>query len=113
MADVEVEIEIRVRDPKRVIQPERNLDQAPAQRLEQVQALLELRAPRGVRIVTGRVRAPEDRQPRNMPELRRRLEVQKRRIESGQLLHAHLAWWARSVHRLCERADAGDVAAHD
>ena len=58
VADVEVQVEVRVLDPVRVVEPERDLDQPPAERRQQVDALadeaadvghLELAAGRGRR----------------------------------------------------------------
>ena len=51
MTDVEVDVEVGVRDPVRMVQAQRDLRQPPAQRLEKVQPLLELPAPRLVRLV--------------------------------------------------------------
>jgi hypothetical protein len=87
VADVEVQIEVRVLDPVRMVEPERHLDEAPAQRLEQMQAPLDLPAPRRVGVVAGGVGAGVDRQPADVSELGARLEVQERRIQSRQLLH--------------------------
>ena len=87
VAHVEVQIEVGVLDPVGMVEPERDLDQAPAQRLEEVQALLELRAPRRVGVIAGRVRPRVDRQPRDVSELRTRLEMQERRVQSRELLH--------------------------
>ena len=53
VADVEVEVEVRVLDPERVVETERHLAQAPTQRLEEVQAALELVTPGDERVVVG------------------------------------------------------------
>ena len=63
LADVEVEVEVRVVDPVRQVEPERDLHEPPAQRRQQVQPILEqlpdlvlaeLAARRGRRVVDPR-----------------------------------------------------------
>ncbi len=44
LADVVVEVDVRLLDPERVVEAERDLDEAPAERREQVQALAQHRA---------------------------------------------------------------------
>ena len=44
LADVVVEVDVRLLDPERVVEAERDLDQAPAERRQQVQALAQHRA---------------------------------------------------------------------
>lgn len=91
MAHVEVEVEVRIPNPEWMVEAERYLTYAAAQRLKQVQPLLELALPGGVRVIV-RPRGPlEHRQPRHMPVLRGGLEVQERGVEPGQLLHVSVS----------------------
>ena len=53
VADVEVEVEVRVVDPERVVEVERHVAQPPAQRLEEVEPALDLASPRRERLVVG------------------------------------------------------------
>ena len=85
VADVEVEIEVRIVDPVRVVEAERHLDHAPAHRLE--------RPTKRVPVVDGLVRVEVgtrpgvDAEPVDVSERRRRLHVQEAAVESCQLLH--------------------------
>ncbi len=101
LADVEVEVEVRVVDPVRVVEAERHLGQTPAHRRQQRQPLgehlldvgeLELAARGGARI--------EDRDPADVPALARVLEREELGVEAGQLAHPQqslmlMAWPAR------------------
>ena len=87
VAHVEVEIEVRVVDPERVVEVHRHVAQAPAQRLEGVQPRLDLVPPGGEGVVVRVVWFLEDRQARHMAELRRGLHVEERGVETGELLH--------------------------
>ena len=87
VAHVEVEVEARVVHPVRVVEPEGDVAEPPAQRLEEVQPTLDLVPPGRERLVVRVVGPLVDRQARDVPELRRRLHVEERGVETGQLLH--------------------------
>jgi hypothetical protein len=85
---MEVQVEVRVLDPVRVVDPERHLHEPPAERRQQVQALrdeaadvvdLERPAGHGRRVVDG--------QPSDMPVRPGRFHRQELRVEAGQLPH--------------------------
>ena len=87
VADVEVEVEVGVLDPERVVQVEGHLDQPAPQRLEEVEAFGDHRLPRRKRLV-GIVGGPfVDRQAGDMAELRRRLHVEEGGVEPAELFH--------------------------
>ena len=82
VADVEVEVEVGVLDPVRVVEPERHLPQPPAQRLEEVEAAFDLAPPGGERLVVGVVLGlGVDGEARDVAELRSRLQVEERGVE--------------------------------
>jgi hypothetical protein len=86
--DVEVEIEVRVLDPVRVIEPERDLDEAAAVRRQQVhplgdQALDVVQRGRG----PGGAGGIEEGEPADVSVGRPRLHVEEARVEPGELLH--------------------------
>ena len=84
--DVEVEVEVGVGDPVRVVEPERHLHQPASQRLELVDAVGELPAPGRVGLEVG-VRSLEDQQLADVQELVVVLQVQERRVQTRELLH--------------------------
>ena len=88
LAHVEVEIEVGIVEPVGVIEPEGNLDEPPAQRRQQGQALLH----QGGDVLEGELPARlggrvQDRQPRHVTGLVRALQGEELRVEAGQLTH--------------------------
>jgi hypothetical protein len=88
LPDVEVEVEVGIVEPVRIVEAERDLHQPPAQGRQQRQALLH----QGADVLEGelaarRGRGVEDGQPGDMARLVRALERQKLRVEAGQLTH--------------------------
>ena len=101
LADVEVEVEGRVLDPVRQVDPERHLDQPPAERRQHVQPLghhaadvadLERAARRGRRVVDG--------EAADVPVRARGLHPQELRVEARQLAHTSVLP-DRSTVRTC------------
>ena len=88
-ADVEVEVEVGVGHPVRMVESERHLDETAAQRLELADQRGVLGVNRRVRVVV-RAGPFEDHQARDMPERRRRLHVEERGVQAGELLHGRL-----------------------
>ena len=89
LADVELEVEVRVLDPVRQVQAQRHRHEPPAQRREQVQARFQQRldlgpaehaARRGARVV--------DAQEGDVSVDPRRFDVEELRVEAAQLPHA-------------------------
>src|SRR3712207_8894307 len=77
------------------------LGQPPAQRLEQVQSLLQLAPPRVVGPVVGGVRARVDRQARDVAELRgRRSEEHTSELQSRQYLVCRLLLEKKKQERI-------------
>jgi hypothetical protein len=92
LAHVEVQVEVEVVDPVGIVEAERHLLQAPAQRRQQRQALGDQRLDVGEREVPGRRRRRvEDRDARDVPALARRLEREELRVEARQLAHRSTA----------------------
>ena len=85
-ADVEVEIEVRVVHPVRVVETQRHLDQSSAQRFEFTDEGGVLRVDGAVRIelLAGPL---EDHQPGDVTEGRRRLQVEEGGVHAAELLH--------------------------
>ena len=87
VADVEVEVEVGVEHPVRVVEVEGHLDDAPAHRLE----LADERAPalvdRVERVEVG-ARPLVDGEPADVAERRGRLHVEEAAVEPRELLHA-------------------------
>ena len=87
VVEMEVEVEVRVFDPDRVVHSERHFDEPPAERRREVQ-------PRRVH-VAHLVERPlhrcrrgiEDHEPRDVHVRRRCLEVEEAGVEAGQSLH--------------------------
>ena len=84
---VEVEVEVGVLDPERMVEGERHGPQAAPQWLEQVEATLDLPPPGRVRVVVRVVGPLVHRHTRHVAELRAGLHVEEGRIEPTQLLH--------------------------
>jgi hypothetical protein len=86
LADVEVEVEVLVVNPVRVVEPERDLDEAPAERRQQRQPLgdqrLDVRAGEGAVRPGRRV---EEREAPDVARLPRGLEREELRVETGEL----------------------------
>jgi len=88
---VEVEVEVRVVDPVRVIQAERHLGEAPAEWGQQRQPLDDqLLDVVEVDLVARRGGWIEHRDPRDMAGLPRRLHGQELRVKTRELSHRHL-----------------------
>ena len=88
-ADVEVQVEVRVGHPVRVVEPERHLDQAAAHWLDFADQRGELGVHRRERVEVG-ARPFEDHQARHMPERRRRLHIEEGRVQAAELFHEWL-----------------------
>ena len=86
LTDVEVEVEVRVVHPVRMVEPERHLHHAAAQRSDMTDEGAEPLVHGGVRVEL-RIRAFVDRETVHVPVRRRRLHVEERRVEPGELLH--------------------------
>ena len=86
VADVEVEVEVRVHHPVRVVEAHRHLDDAAAHRLELTDLRRVAAVHRRVRIEVV-VRPLVDRQAVDVAERRRRLHVQEAAVQAGELLH--------------------------
>jgi hypothetical protein len=86
VADVEVEVEVGVVDPVRMVEVHRHLDDAPAHRFEHADHRLEPAVHGSERIEVG-ARALVDRQTVDVAERRRRLHVQEAAVQSCELLH--------------------------
>ena len=80
VADVVVEIEVGVVDPVRMIEPERNVDEAPAHRRQMTDERAETLVHDVERLEIGR-RPLVDRNGVDVPVRVRRLHVQEARIE--------------------------------
>ena len=108
VADVEVEVEVGVVDPVRVVESERHLDEAPAQRLELAD---QPRVPGVDRLVRVEVWAGpvEDQQARHMSERRRRLHIEERGVEPGELLHGRLLGSGNAAQRVSMPPSTGKV----
>ncbi len=91
LADVEVDVEVGVLDPVRVIEVERDADQLPAERRQQVQPLAHQAADVLDRDLAARRRGGVvDREPRHVAVGPRRLHGQELRVQARQLVHALL-----------------------
>src|SRR5206468_2427754 len=85
---VEVEVEVGVVDPVRVVEAERHLGEPPAERGQQRQALLhEPLYVAGVELAARSARGIENRHARHVAGLARALERQELRVHAGQLPH--------------------------
>ena len=109
LADVELDVEIGVLDPVRLVDPERHLDQSPPERRQQVQAGLHhfgevLEGERFRR--RGRV---EDADAADVPVDRRGLHGQEGRVESGELLHVVCLPRGDPAHANRRRASSASV----
>src|SRR5271165_1463841 len=95
LPDMEVEIQVGVGHPVRMVEPEWHLDEAAAQRFQHAhqRGVLGIDGREWVVVRTGPL---EDHQPRDMSEGCRRLHVQKRRVYSAELLHERLPSWSAS-----------------
>ena len=89
-ADVVVEIEVGVLDPHRVVHAERDVDDAPAERLEARQAFGDELPHRVDGEAAGDVRRVEDHRRHHVHVRRRGLEGEERGVEPGQPLHTRL-----------------------
>jgi hypothetical protein len=88
VADMEVEVEVGILDPVRMVEAERHLAKTAPQRLEQVEPALDLGPPGRERVVVGVVLGlGVDREAGDVAELPSRLHVQERGVEAGELLH--------------------------
>src|SRR5829696_814386 len=95
LANVEIHIELRVVEPVRIVQAERDLHQAPAQRGQQRQPLPHQAADVLEREIPGRGgRGIEDRESGDVTGLMRALEREELRIEAGQLPHRSILFRA-------------------
>ena len=91
-AHVEIQVEVLVVHPVRVVEPQRDLDEPPAERREQRQPLLEQALHvAAVELPARRGRRVEDRDSADVPRLARRLERQELRVETGELSHLRSA----------------------
>ena len=89
--DVAVDVEVRVVDPHRVVQPQRHIDDPLAERSHQMHAIGDV-SPHGLeRVATGHRRGVEDGGQRHMRVHRRRLDVQEEGIEPRETLHVILS----------------------
>jgi hypothetical protein len=100
---MEVEVEVRVGHPVRMVETERHPDEAPPQRFDLAHQRRVLGVHRGVRVIV-RAGPFEDHQARHMSKRRRRLHIQERRVQAGELLHGRLL-------RLSGRASLGHAGA--
>ena len=92
LAHVEVEVEVGVVDPVRVVEPERHLGEPPAQRRQQRQALGDQVVHRLERQLAVRARGGvEDGQPADVPALARGLERQELGVDARELSHGQFA----------------------
>ena len=91
LADVELDVEALVVDPVGVIEPERDLREAPAERRQQMQALGDRRAhPLGVEHAARCAPRIVDREAAHMAVVASVLDCQELRVEARQLSHALL-----------------------
>ena len=86
LADVVVEVEVRVVDPVRVVEPVRHLEHAASQRFDVADHRPEPLAHRVERVEVG-VRPLVDREPAHMAVRGRRLHVEERCVQPAQLFH--------------------------
>jgi hypothetical protein len=91
LADVEVEVELRVLDPVGVIESERHLGQPPAKHGQHREPLGDQPAEVcDLDLAPGRTRRVIDRQPADVAEGARVLEREELRVEAGQLAHGSI-----------------------
>ena len=88
-ADVVIEVEVGILDPHRVMHAERDLDHAPAERLEARQALGDELPHRLDVEAAGNVGGVEDHRRHDVHVRRRGLEREKGGVDTGQPLHSH------------------------
>ena len=87
LADVELDVEVRVLDPVGLVEPERDLDQPAAERRDQVQPGLDEPGQPVERERLGSGRRVEDADAADVAVDRRRLHREEGRVEAGELLH--------------------------
>ena len=103
--DVVVEIEVGILDPHRVMQAERDLDHAPAERLEARESVGDELPHRLDREAAGNVGGVEDHRRHDVHVRRRGFEREEGGVETGQPLHSHSD--RRSVRAQRTRAGRG------
>jgi len=86
LTDVEVEVEVRIVHPIGMVEPERHLHHAAAQRSDVTDEGTEPFVHGGVGVEL-RIRTFVDSETVHVPVRRRRLHVEERRVEPGELLH--------------------------
>ncbi len=88
LADVEVEVEVRVLDPVRVREPERHVHELPAERRQQVQPVGDEAADvLHAEVAAGRGGGVVDREAAHVPVRARGLHGQELRVKARQLPH--------------------------
>ena len=92
VAQVKVEVEVRVLDPVRVIETERHLDQPPAIRRQQMNALVDGLADRVVERAFAEPSDFVERERADVAELAAGFHRQKTGVETGELLHGILEY---------------------
>ena len=112
LADVEVEVEVRVVDPVGVVDPERHLGQAPAKRRQQVQPRGDQLGDRLERqLAAGRGGLVVDRQGADVGVVAAVLDRQELGVDAGQLLHCDpFTSGLRSSRRLDREHAIGELA---
>src|SRR4051794_22210482 len=89
LAHVEVEVEVRVVDPVRIVEPERDLDELPLERRQERQPLAQERLQVAARDRAARPRAGvDDPQSANVARLTVCLQREELRVEARELPHA-------------------------
>ena len=90
VADVEVDVEVRVVDPVRQVEPERHLHESPPQRREHADAVEEDLLRRLVDVGPGDLRRVEQVERGDVAEGGGRLHVEERDVHPRELLHARM-----------------------
>ena len=111
LAQMKLQVEVRVLDPERMVQLERYLDEPAAQRFHVRQAPGQL-VPQGfVGRPVGIGRTGENPQAADVAERRPRLHVQETGVDPAQLLHELLPLFITPAHRLDPSRPTGSVSA--